>query len=73
MEILARLNINSSVIDAFVYIPDESCLYVKFKNGGEYYYKGVPINIAQKTMNHASAGKGYNLFIRGRYEWTKKE
>jgi hypothetical protein len=71
MEIYARLNIQSSVIHNFIYVPEYSVLFVEFNNGGKYYYKGVPRNIVEKLYADPSAGKGYHQWIRGRYEWVK--
>ena len=50
---------------------EKSKLYVQFKSGATYFYKGVPEKLYKEMLNADSKGKYLNSQIKGKYEYQK--
>lgn len=56
--------VESSNIAALAH--SENTLAVKFKNGTEYHYSGVPVEIFDQLVQAASVGRTFNELIKSR-------
>jgi hypothetical protein len=54
--------VKSSNIEAMAYI--EGVVKVRFKNGTEYHYQGVPEEVFLSVVNAESVGKAFNQEIK---------
>lgn len=61
--------VDSSNVDGLDH--EDSDLYVKFKNGSEYKYSGVPQSVYQDLLNAPSIGKYLNSNIKGTYSYEQ--
>ena len=59
---------DSTLVESFGYDNTKSDLYLKFVNGTEYVYIGVPAYEFTKMVNAQSRGKFYNDNIKGRFD-----
>jgi hypothetical protein len=64
MEAIVSSNIESAGYDA-----DAETLHVKFKNGGLYKYKSVPVQLYKDFMESESKGKFFFKEIRNKFEY----
>jgi hypothetical protein len=49
--------------------PGRMC--VKFKNGNQYTYEGVPPEVFDQIYNAPSVGSAFHKLCRGQYEFTQ--
>lgn len=63
--------VESSNIGAIGFDAEEKVLYVRFKNGGEYSYNGVPDRIWEGLRTAASHGGYLASMIKGKYAYDK--
>jgi hypothetical protein len=63
-------SVESSMIAAVGW-DNVSGLVVKFKNGNEYQYSGVPEHVFQELRSSVSVGKFFKSSIQGKYESVK--
>jgi hypothetical protein len=54
--------VKSSNIEAMAYV--EGVVKVRFKNGTEYHYQGVPEEVFLSVVNAESVGKAFNQEIK---------
>ena len=59
--------VTSSNIDAARYDPESKTLTIRFQNGREYGYSGVPVEVAQALIHADSPGRFFNREIKGNY------
>lgn len=59
--------VESSLISAIAHTSD--CLYVRFPNGKEYEYSGVPSNVIHEFLAADSKGKFFSTRIKGKYSY----
>lgn len=50
---------------------DGTDLYITFKQGRRYKFKGVPETVAQAAIDAPSVGKYYYDHIQGKYEYEE--
>ena len=50
---------------------ENGVLHIRFINGGEYMYFGVPQNIIDEFHNSESKGKYFAKYIKGQYAFQK--
>lgn len=56
--------VDSSTLSEVAYNEDSSTLSVRFKNGGEYEYSGVPASIYRDLLAAPSAGKYFDMHVK---------
>lgn len=61
--------VSSSNVEGVAY--EDGDVYVKFLNGSEYKYEGVPASIYQELLNAPSVGSYLNSNIKGSYPYTR--
>lgn len=61
----------SSNLQSVAYDEEKSLLYVRFLNGGVYYYENVPKELYDQLLGAESAGKYLNAFIKPHYAFKK--
>lgn len=65
-------SVDSSTLDAVAYDEASSTLGVRFKNGSEYEYSGVPQNIYRGILAASSAGKYFDANVKkARYRFRQ--
>lgn len=64
---------NSSNIAGADYDPASEKLTVRFRNGGQYAYAGVPQDVYAGLLSAPSAGSYFGSYIRNAYEAAKLE
>lgn len=65
--------VTSSNIKSIGWDHELSILYVEFKNGKMYAYKGVPEEVYADFIHSESAGKFFYAQIKGNFECEKVE
>lgn len=60
--------INSTTISSADYDETAEILTIRFHNGHNYVYNGVPKSVFEEFLSSPSKGKYYNSFIKGRYQ-----
>ena len=63
--------VDSSSLNSIGYDPEEAVLYVRFLNGGEYSYAGVPDRIWQGLKTAPSHGHYLATMVKGKYMYEK--
>jgi hypothetical protein len=63
----------STAIDRIRYKADHGKLFVRFKNGGEYVYVGVPGEVHRSFIEAESRGGYFLSEIRDRYPYNRLE
>ena len=63
--------VTSSQIESIGYVPEASQLYVKFKTGATYAYKGVSQEAFNEFLSAESVGSHFGKNIRGAFEYSK--
>lgn len=58
----------SSFIVGWSYSVTEQTMLVNFKDGRQYFYKGVPSSVMTKFIFTTSVGKTFNAELKGKYE-----
>ncbi len=69
--VIAYQSVESSNIDQVGYDAETQELGVRFNNGSEYVYSGVPGEVFADFLDAESAGKYLNQAIKGQYEYRK--
>lgn len=64
-------SVRSSNISEVGYDPDSQTLYVRFLNGSEYAYYGVPPDEFDALISAPSAGSYLNDAIKGQYKYAR--
>jgi hypothetical protein len=64
---------DSSWIECSVYDRAHRRLSVKMKDSSWYCYSDVPSNVVRAFVNADSQGKAFNLFIKDKYAFEKRE
>lgn len=59
----------SSNVDEIAH--DGHDLFVRFKNGGLYKYRGVPRSVFERMLKAESVGKFLNAEVKPHYQFTK--
>ena len=59
--------VESRMLAAVAYSPDWQQLYLRFRSGEVYCYRGVPIGQHQKLLAADSKGQYFRVHIRNRY------
>ncbi len=62
-------SVTSSNIEEIGY--EKGILRVRFKNGAEYEYKDVPIEVFENLLHAESVGKTFHQTIKNKYEYTR--
>jgi len=63
--------VQSTNISSIAYDDEQKILGVIFKNGNEYHYFDVPIDIYRELVNARSIGSYFNKNIRYSYKYAK--
>jgi len=66
---VAWIQLQSSAISAVAY--QGTSLFVRFINNHEYEYYNVPKNIYDGLISAPSAGRYFNAYIEGRYNYRQ--
>lgn len=69
---IIRTPVSSSHITEIGYDPLMENLIIRFKNGDEYTYCGVPSTIYEKMKKAESMGRFFMENIKNRYDFLKK-
>jgi hypothetical protein len=64
--------VDSSLLDAVAYDEESSTLRVRFKNGTQYEYSGVPISVYQKLLRATSSGIYFNAHVNEAGYWFRQ-
>ncbi|MDL2410171.1 KTSC domain-containing protein [Rhizobium calliandrae] len=65
---MKELKVSSRIIKSVFFHPDDGRLYIRFKNGEERLFAGVPEEAALAMVESASPGQHYIEYIRTRFE-----
>ncbi len=65
------IHADPSVIERFAYDPLFQILTVEFKNGGRYYYFGVPESVFETMCSAPSKGQFLVNEIKGAYTYSR--
>lgn len=63
--------VKSSQISYIGYEPEQSDLFITFKNGSTYMYKDVPKYMFDNLKGAKSVGEYFSNFIKNSYEFVK--
>lgn len=61
--------VNSSNISKIGY--EDDTLYVEYKSGTQYKYKGFPKNLYESFLEAESKGRFMNAEVKGKYEYER--
>jgi len=61
---MSYIEVTSSTLAAVRYDAEEMILCVKFRNGGEYEYQGVPEPVYRGILQAASAGRYFDQYVK---------
>lgn len=64
-------DVKSSQVQSIGYDAASKTLAVKFKNGGEYQYDGVPPEINENILKAESVGKYLGAHVKGKFQYRK--
>ena len=59
--------LNSSALSALRYSAPEQTLWLSFRSGALYRYRGVPASVAGRLLSAESHGRAFVQQVRGRY------
>lgn len=65
---MKELSVSSKIIKSVFFNPDDGRLYIRFKNGEERLFTGVPEEAALAMVAASSPGQHYIEHIRTRFE-----
>jgi hypothetical protein len=71
VNLIEKLEVNSSAIFEVAYYPNVERLFITFKNGREYEYLNVPIHIMCGLREASSKGKFLNKYVLAQYRFKK--
>ena len=61
----------SSIVESFLFSEKNETLEIKFKNGNEYLYRGVPKHTYDELLEAPSKGAYISREIKTKYEFEK--
>jgi hypothetical protein len=64
--------VDSSLLDAVAYDEPSSTLRVRFKNGTEYEYSGVPVSVYRALLTATSSGVYFNAHVNEAGYWFRQ-
>lgn len=62
-----RVLLNSTNIAEVRYHPSAALMEISFQSGHIYHYSNIPKHVFQELIQARSAGRYYNMHIRGKY------
>ncbi|OEC95459.1 MULTISPECIES: KTSC domain-containing protein [unclassified Rhizobium] len=65
---MQELPVSSKIIKSVYFRPDDGRLYIRFKNGEERQFTGVPQKVAIAMVKAPSPGQHYIEHIRTQFE-----
>jgi hypothetical protein len=68
---MARVNLNSTSLNAATYQDQSALLELEFRSGAIYHYSGVPAQTYQQLLRAQSKGGYFNRHIRNRFAYAK--
>ncbi len=71
VNLIEKLEVNSTAINEVSYYPNVERLFVLFKNGREYEYLSVPAHIMNGLRDASSKGKFLNKYVLAYYRFKK--
>jgi hypothetical protein len=63
--------VNSSMLDAVAYDDASSTLRVRFKNGTEYEYRGVPVSVYRQLLTTTSSRIHFDAVVNEAGYWFR--
>ncbi len=64
---MERIHVRSSMLDSVGYDETTGTLEVKYKSGGIYKYRNVPLEVYLGLMSAYSKGRYFNRYVKGKY------
>lgn len=64
-------HVQSTTVRSAAYDDDAGDMHVKFRDGGEYIYHGVPKEVHDAFLIAGSKGNFLHRNIKGKYKYTK--
>jgi hypothetical protein len=71
VNLVEKLEVDSSAISEVSYYPNVERLFVLFKNGKEYEYFNVPLHVMNGLREAPSKGKFLNKYVLAYYRFKK--
>ena len=71
VNLVEKLEVDSSAISEVSYYPNVERLFVLFKNGREYEYFNVPNHVMNGLREASSKGKFLNKYVLAFYRFKK--
>lgn len=71
VNLVEKLEVDSSAISEVAYYPNVERLFVLFKNGREYEYFNVPGHVMNGLREAPSKGKFLNKYVLAEYRFKK--
>ena len=68
---MARIDLNSTSLNAATYQDQSALLELEFRSGMIYHYFGVPAQTYQELLMAESQGRYFNQHIRNRFTYAK--
>jgi hypothetical protein len=68
---MARVNLNSTLLNAATYQDQSALLELEFRSGAIYHYSGVPAQTYQQLLRAQSQGGFFNRHIRNHFNHAK--
>jgi hypothetical protein len=68
---MARVDLQSTSLNAATYEGQDAFLELEFRNGAIYRYLGVPEQVYQELLSAESKGQYFNQHIRNRFPYAK--
>jgi len=68
---MARVDLQSTSLNAATYQKQDALLELEFRSGTVYRYVGVPEQVYQELLTAESKGRYFNRHIRNRFPYTK--
>jgi len=65
------MRVSAEVIAQIDYQPEHGKLFVRFHDGGEYVYVGVPERVSRAFARSALKGRFFQRIIRDRYPYNR--
>lgn len=69
--LMARVELQSTSLNAATYQDQGAVLELEFRSGAIYRYLGVPEPVYQGLLSAESKGRYFNQHIRNRFTYTK--
>ncbi|HWT52257.1 MAG TPA: KTSC domain-containing protein [Caulobacter sp.] len=65
------MHVESTAIREIDYSPEHGKLFVRFSDGDEYVYVGVPERVSKAFFRAPSKGRFFQRMIRDRYPYNR--